>query len=182
MRLFVAVDLDDTVRKNIQDVESELASKHNNQNFVKAENLHFTLKFLGEVDEKDVTPIGKGILAAVEASAPFDLRVSGMGRFGSRKFARIVWVGVREGREEMARLSAALEKSLSKFRPAGKSTCPHITICRAKGNTAALMDDVEKLKARDFGVLKVGSIKQKSSELNTRGAVYKDIAEFRLGS
>jgi 2'-5' RNA ligase len=188
----MAVDLDEPVRAAIQAVESELAAGHKGQRFVPAENLHFTLKFLGEVADESIPAIESCIRKAVEGFRPFSLRVQGMGHFGSRKFARVLWVGVRDGREEMARLSKELEKNLSTFKKsdkppssqpasAGKFRSPHITICRPRNDTTALIQDIGIMKDRDFGAMDVKGISLKSSTLTPQGSVYEDVRAFALG-
>lgn len=181
MRLFVALELDERTRSGILEVVEELSSRHKNAKFVGPENLHFTLKFLGEVDEKDVTAVEGAIAKSVGSTKPFKLHVHGLGYFGSRRFAKVVWVGTHEGRDEMVRLASELESSLSSFRKDERPPSPHITICRPKGETLKLIEDVEKMKSRDFGFMEANSIKLKKSALTPQGAVYGDVKEFIFG-
>lgn len=181
MRLFVALEPDEKIRDGILEVVEELSSRHKNTRFVGPENLHFTLKFLGEVDEKDVTVVEGAIAKSVGSTKPFKLHVHGIGYFGSRRFAKVVWVGTHEGREELVRLASELDSNLSVFRRDEHQPSPHLTICRPKGETLKLIEDVEKMKARDFGTMNVEKIILKKSALMPKGAVYEDLKEFVFG-
>ncbi len=188
MRLFVALELDERTRSGILEVVESLSSVHKNAKFVEPENLHFTLKFLGEVDEKDVTAVEEAIARSAGSTKSFRLHVHGLGYFGSRRFAKVVWAGTHEGREELVQLAKELDKNLSVFRKDERPPSPHITICRPKtgrgcgksGETLKLIEYIEKEKSRDFGEMEAKSIKLKKSTLTPKGAVYEDLREFTL--
>lgn len=180
MRLFVAIELEGPAKQEVLKVVEELSSRHKNAKFVEPENLHFTLKFLGGVDDSRLGDVINAIEGGVSNFKPFRLRVHGMGYFGSRRFAKVVWVGSAEGREEMVKLATELESHLSSFRRDERPPSPHMTICRPKGDTTELIGDVEKERSRDFGFMDVRSIKLKKSALTPKGAVYGDVRIFRL--
>ena len=180
MRLFVAIELDRHVKSGIQEVVDRLSAVHKNAKFVEPENLHFTVKFLGEVRDDRLEDVKKAISASVSGFRPFKVTVKGLGYFGNRKAAGAVWVGAEGGHDEMVRLASRLEAGLSKFRKEERQFSAHITICRPNGDTSKLIDDIEQLGSKDFGSMEVRSIKLKKSTLTPRGPVYDDVGEFAL--
>ena len=180
MRIFVAAELDEKVRQSILEVVGELSSRHKDGSFVSQENLHFTLKFLGDVDESRLNDVISSIEQSIAGIMPFRLHVRGLGYFGSRQFAKVVWVGTHEGRDSMIELSKRLDSNLSKFREDEQEPSPHITICRPRGQTSELIADVEAMKSRDFDEMEVKGVVLKKSTLTPKGAVYEDIKTFTL--
>ena len=180
MRLFVAIELADTAREEILKVVEELSAKHNKQRFVSPDNLHFTLKFLGEVPENKIAAVENAVAESVNGIKPFIVRTQGLGFFGSRRSARVVWVGTNKGREEIIQIARNLDSRLSAFRKDEREPSPHITICRPGGDTTKLIEDVEKMKYRELGEMLVTAIKLKKSTLTPKGAVYEDVRTFEL--
>ena len=123
MRLFVAVDVSEEVRQLLWDISRDLRRRLSIRgNWVPKENYHITLMFIGERPEEEVSKIST-LLGGVEAG-PFKLRLSGIGRFGSR----VLWVGVEES-EDLYLLAKSVNTLLggdfSRFHP-------HITLARIK--------------------------------------------------
>jgi 2'-5' RNA ligase len=180
MRLFVAIELADTARLETLKVVEELSAVHNKQRFVSPDNLHFTLKFIGEVPEERVAAVEDAVAESVKGVKPFRVRTHGLGYFGSRRSARVVWIGTNKGREEIIQIARKLDSGLSSFRKDEREPSPHITICRPSGDTSKLIEDVEKMKSRELGEMVVTAIKLKKSTLMPKGAVYEDVKEFNL--
>jgi RNA 2',3'-cyclic 3'-phosphodiesterase len=180
MRLFIAIEPTEEIRQKIQEVVDGLSQKHKNQRFIGTNNLHFTLKFLGDVQESQLGALEQEITRSVRGMKPFSLHVSGMGHFGSRKFARTIWIGSREGSESFVGLAKSLEAGLASFKKGDMPPKPHITLCRPDGNTTSLMEDIDALKEHDFGTMEVRSVHLKSSILARGGAIYSDVKAFSL--
>lgn len=178
MRLFVALEPSEDVRSAILEVVEELSAIHKNARWVKPENLHFTLKFLDEVESSKLYDVMAAIEKSARAFQPFRLNVHGLGYFGRKRSANVVWVGCHEGRDDLLDLVRELEANLSKFRKEEREHSPHLTLCRCSGNTERLIDGVEKMKQRDFGAMEVRSVVLKKSDLTPRGAVYENIKVF----
>jgi len=124
MRLFVAVDVSDEVRQTLWRVSKDLQGRLRvSANWVRPENYHITLMFIGERDMKDLAHI-TNLLSGIKAFA-FELQLSGVGRFGSR----VLWVGVKHFDESLQRLSKEVNDLLggdfARFHP-------HITLARIK--------------------------------------------------
>jgi 2'-5' RNA ligase len=181
MRLFVALELDPGVRKKIQDIVISLSSKYKDLMFLRPENLHFTLKFIGEIPESGLDKIKGSIESSVNQTRPFNIHINGLGYFGPRKSPRIVWIGVSEGAQSLISLAGALESGLSSFKKEERPLSPHITICRLSRPVPWLTEEIDGVKDSDFGAMAVRSVMLKKSILKPEGAVYENIQEFALG-
>ena len=179
MRSFVAVDLDHTLVSNVTDVQSQI--RQGTIKFVEPENLHFTLKFLGEITEakaRDVTARLKEICSAFK---PFPVVLKGVGVFPSLNYMKVIWIGVES--EEFYTLSKLVDSGMAKlgFRQE-KNVVPHLTVGRVKapGNKAQLMEQVKALQSTEIGEMVVNTVKLKKSELTRKGPIYTDIEEISL--
>ena len=123
------------------------------------------------------------VVAAVEeasrAFAPFDLRLAGLGAFPSPRKARVVWVGVEDGREQLIKLASAVELKLAElnFEPEERDFKAHITIGRVKESRflGRLADGIGEIDASDLGTQRVTSVTVMQSELQREGSVYSPL-------
>src|SRR5229473_8586363 len=109
MRIFVALDIQEEIRKRLQHFMDEVRGLVPGARWVTPESLHVTLKFIGEKPETAVNQI-KEVLGSINAE-PFQIRFRGAGFFPTAKAARVFWVGI-EGEAGLADLAAKVEKSL----------------------------------------------------------------------
>src|SRR5712675_1167256 len=112
MRLFVAIDLDEAIRKKIIRFVEGVAGFAPDVRWMKPEALHLTLKFIGEFPETKLEGLKAGL--AWVRSARFDLSFSGTGFFPSAKSARVFWVGV-QGDERLQKLATAVDDAVAKL-------------------------------------------------------------------
>ncbi|MBI5625313.1 MAG: RNA 2',3'-cyclic phosphodiesterase [Elusimicrobia bacterium] len=113
MRLFIAVPVD-PIRKRVGQVVDALASKSFDIKWVRPENLHFTLRFLGELPQSKVEAIGKAMDEACRCPG-FGLRFGGISAFPNLAMPRVVWIGLKEGEPAMSRLAESLDNSLKRY-------------------------------------------------------------------
>ncbi len=127
IRLFTAIDLPADIQDRLYEMGREIKGARS----VPRQQLHLTLKFIGEVP-KDRLPAIQEALAAVSA-APFSLALQGLGRFPARGPARIVWAGCR-AESRLQQLFSALEETLEPLAITREEReyFPHITIARLK--------------------------------------------------
>lgn len=180
MRLFVAVDVENEVKDRIYSLSKALNSI-NGVKAVERENIHITLKFLGEVNEVKAEKI-KEALNSVEAE-PFKAHFYNVGFFPSKGKIRVVWVGVNEGNAEFKDLALKVENSVKRlgFRR-DKEFVAHATVARIKKpvNRDQLIKTIESFES-DFGWMEVDKFKLKQSILTPKGPIYKDLQVYRLG-
>jgi len=126
-RLFIAVNFDENTRGRLVSLRDELRNKSARGNFTNSENLHLTLIFLGECDERQAAAAKASLCAAFE---PFEIVVERVGRF-KRGGGELWWAGLRENPQlDVLRRGLFDRLSASGFAPDTRAFSPHITIGR----------------------------------------------------
>lgn len=172
MRCFIAIELTKELRQKIADVQQKLAPE--NLKPVSAGNLHVTLKFLGEIDEKKAGEVA-GKLNKLEFQK-FTLRVSGVGAFPTERYPRVVWVGCEN--LELSQLAQKITNALSGMNFEDEKFTGHITIARVKGDVE-LDKFFEENRDAEFGELAVSEFCLKKSVLGRDGPTYGTVQKFR---
>jgi len=182
MRLFIAVDLDDKLKTNVLNVQNRIRQSGADVKFVEPENLHFTLKFLGEVEEAELPEIEKRISDVLEGVKRFVIKIEGFGYFGSPGYIRTLWLDVKDGKEQLQGIAESLNRALDYIRHEKRKSNVHLTIGRVKSakNKDALIHEIEALRNVKIGEMKVKTVKLKQSILTKQGPVYKDVKVFDL--
>ena len=175
-RLFIAIDLPEQVKEAVAAIAGDLPGARR----VPREQIHLTLRFIGEVDEGMFLAI-KGVLSAVR-SAPFSLTLKGVGHFPPGRHPRVLWVGMEES-EPLRELQKMVELALIGAGVAAEERgfSPHITIARLKETPPARVAMLEE-KHQLFvaGPFPVGEFYLYSSTLTREGAIHKREATCRL--
>lgn len=184
VRCFIAVDIDrPELRARLREVQEGLASLGCDLKLVEPENIHITLRFLGEVPRGVVEGVAKA-LSGLRAQ-PFNLSLRGLGAFPSASRPRVIWVGVAEGAIELSELHHQVEELIRPvgFRPEREDFIPHVTIARVKSGRGLhrLADFVSRNSNFEVGSMMVEEVKLKRSVLTPGGPIYSDIFVKRLG-
>ena len=139
MRIFVAVFPPPAVRRALSDAARELPVV-GEVRWVRPENVHLTLKFLGDVPEDDLGHIAEALEQLRLRYGPFEAELSGFGAFPSARRARILWAGIGEGSEPLRALAGDVEASLERlgFEREDRVYVPHLTLGRARGRPVSL--------------------------------------------
>lgn len=144
--------------------QAELKSIGVGIKFVESENLHLTLKFLGEIDPALVDDI-HSIMKKIPFS-PFIISLQGVGTFPPSR-PRVIWIGITEGQDELSSIISFLNKNLKNlgFKPETRTESAHLTIGRVKFVTEkkSLINLLQKWKDHPFGKINVTSIQLKKS-------------------
>ena len=182
MRLFVAIDLDENVIERLSSIQEKFSSSDFDLKLVEPENLHLTLKFLGELQDSKLGHVEKLVSEALSGFHSFTLSFHGIGYFGSGRYMKVIWAGVNEGRDEFISLANELEAKLSFIRKDEHEPSPHLTIARIRSgrNTDRLSREVDSLRDVKVGEVRVKEIKLKKSVLTPQGPVYSDVKVFQL--
>src|SRR5437867_1335144 len=133
IRTFIAVDIDRAVRDRTVSLQDKLAEAGVAVKWVEPENLHITLLFLGEVDERDLISVCRAVDGACRGHGPFALSIEGSGAFPNNRRPKTLWVGVGQGVQELTALHDALEpplKELGCYRREDLPYSPHLTLGR----------------------------------------------------
>jgi RNA 2',3'-cyclic 3'-phosphodiesterase len=147
--------------------------------WVKPENVHLTLKFLGDVVEADLVRVTDTLGSVCERHDAFEVEPSGFGAFPSARRARILWAGVGEGAGRLTALAQDIERSLKAlgFEPEKRPYRPHLTLGRARGRPAVL--EAAGITAPGPGFT-VESVDLVESVLGAAGATYSTLASRAL--
>ncbi len=184
MRIFIAVELPDEVKKNIVELVSELKEVGSGVKWVEEKNLHITLKFLGWVEDRKVDHVVELATKAAGGTGSFKAKFEGTGTFPSGKNPRVVWVGMGEGGEKLKKLADSLEESLSNagYRSEEKEFSSHVTIGRVKEKKGVekLKEKMADFKDPKFGEAIIDHIDIMKSTLTPKGPIYERIKEVKL--
>ena len=150
---------------------------------VKAQNLHLTLKFLGDTDEALVDGILERIQHSSEGIRPFGVKLQGMGAFPSMSNIRVVWIGIEDGKP-LTEMASRLDSSLNEmgFERDRRGFKPHLTVARARGGKgmALVQDIITANAATDFGDCWMDRVILKKSVLTPKGPEYSDVRDVVL--
>jgi 2'-5' RNA ligase len=133
VRLFVALELDENAHALLADTQRRLAGLGRAVRWVSPEQIHLTLKFLGEVPDGQVAQVCRALDGLAEHEA-FEFQIEGVGTFGTHQSPRVVWVGVRMPNPPLTDLQKACEEALAGlgFPLEGRAFKPHLTLGRVK--------------------------------------------------
>lgn len=184
MRLFVSVDLPDTVADQIADLQEDLADA-SGITPTDPTQAHVTLTFLGDVDPSRVDAVIEAIERGVERAAvdPFAVSVEGIGVFPDIDYISTVWLGIADGTQQLTRLNEAIKSETMDlgFESDDHEFTPHVTIARMKhaGGKAHVQDCVREWDPV-IGQFQVDAVHLTESELQDSGPEYTTVEAFPL--
>lgn len=180
MRLFLAVFPPADVQHTAYRAADPLRIGHDNVAWVKKDNLHYTMRFLGDQDDAGLERAKAAMREAAKLRQRFGATLGGFGAFPSAKRARVLWIGMLQGAEPMRMLASALDTALAKqgFESADEGFEPHLTVgrVRAPGDWTARLLDAPTVEAR-FQVDRLQLVK---SLLAAGGSRYETLEEAKL--
>lgn len=183
MRTFVAAPVSDTILAATRDLQQWLSRGGHRLRYVSPENLHFTLKFLGEISPEDGSRLGTALASLADDFDPFQMVIGSVGGFPSMRSPRVLWVGVQIGAEQLTRLATRVETICSEQGLPGdeKPFRPHLTIARARERRPRSINLPDRILEIDLGEMTVDRVVLMRSQLGPQGAVYTPLSEIRLG-
>jgi 2'-5' RNA ligase len=177
IRVFIAVDIGESVRKKAAAMQERLSPSGGGVKWVDPASMHLTLLFLGEVEELEVVSICRIVKQQAGKLPPFTLELGGLGAFPTPRRPKILWIGVTQGAEELTRLHDALEEPLLElgcYRREDRAYSPHLTLGRLtqedRGN--AWSSILAKYAEWEGGSTEITEVLVMRSELNRDGPVY----------
>jgi 2'-5' RNA ligase len=181
-RAFIAADVEATQR--LLDLKKSLGDLGAQLKLVDLENIHLTLKFLGDTDESLVENIVEIMRASVEGVEPFTMELRGTGVFPNPNYMKVLWVGL-ENAEPLISMAKKIDNGVSKlgFRREKKGFHPHITVARVKGprRKNQVQQILKEYQNEIFGTQRVDCIRLKKSVLSREGPTYSTVEEVRFG-
>ena len=185
IRAFIAVPASDEVRHLVRDVVSGLRWAGAEVKWVEPENVHFTVKFLGNIRQEDAQKLGRGLSDALRDTGGFDVMITKAGTFpGGRKAPRVVWLGLGEGFETLKDVALKVEDACAGlgFERETRPFKAHLTIGRVRRGSPKLAELAEAVAQVEFKPLKleVDRVNLTRSRLSPRGPTYTVIESVAL--
>lgn len=180
-RVFIAVDLTDQLKEPIIRMQRELMESGVDMKPVEPENLHITLRFIGEIS-RDLVEEVKRRLATVRYGQ-FTIHMRGVGAFPNIERPRVIWVGIEEGAKDLANLHDMVMRLTGDIGERDeRDFVPHLTVARVKyvRNRDKYLEVIRKYSEVDFGRQVVDSVRLKRSVLTPRGPIYSDLMVIKL--
>ena len=182
IRSFLAIELDEELVPKILDVQNEFKKTNANIKYVPCENMHFTLKFFGNIDLDMVEDISNAVEKVIKSYSSFDLNIKKCGCFPNKNVIKVLWLGLEEG-SPIINLQKDLDKEFKKLGfKKEKNFISHLTIGRVKSpkNKNEIRKTIEKLEDIEIGQFTVSKICLKKSTLTSQGPIYENIKVFDL--
>jgi RNA 2',3'-cyclic 3'-phosphodiesterase len=188
MRLFVALTVPEAVKEAIVKAQAELrrAAPEGQVRWSRRDQLHVTLRFLGDVEPGRVGALTEALQACGHEFAPLHLRAEGLGFFPDARRPRVVWVGAQDAKDQLRELQRAVQAATAPFtaEKPEERFAGHVTLGRIKGlrrpDAEALAAAVTRAAQRQFGQWVANEIEIIRSELSPQGAQYTTLAGLGL--
>ena len=182
MRLFVALEIPSDVRERLAGLMDNLRPLAPHFKWVRAQNLHLTLKFLGEIDPAKLEAI-RAALAGLRSTPEFELRYRGLGFCPNEKRPRVFWAGIDAG-PELAKLATTIDDRVAKLGVPreDRAFSAHLTLARLDGHPLPVpfRDAFSKYAKEEFGTVRVMQFHLIESKLKSTGAEYTTLQSFAL--
>ena len=181
MRCFLGIEITDEIRKGAAEIQEKIKSSEADIKFVELENLHFTVKFLGDVEKIEIVKaVAEDVAKKYE---PFEIEVGGIVAQPSINYIRNFGLGVCKGEKKFVELLREINKKLDMIRKEGREPKPHLTLGRVRSakNKERLKRILAELKGVKIGKMEINEIVLYRSELKQTGPVYSILDRFKFG-
>jgi 2'-5' RNA ligase len=187
MRCFIAIDIDEEIRNALGDLQQKLRKgvdvKKSDLKWVNPDNIHLTLKFLGEIKDEKAAEVCNIVKAVAGRHKSFELDIESVGHFGGRS-PKVLWVGTGRGKENLLKLQEDIEKSLASagWPEETREFAGHLTLCRIRNSAAGMKIAQVSENCKDFkvGTISADSVCVYQSELKPSGPVYTVLGSYEL--
>jgi 2'-5' RNA ligase len=183
IRTFIAVFPPKEVSLRVEDQVGEVRSSSSDAKWVPAENLHFTLRFLGSLPEERLDFLARCVAESVVEEAPFELTLSGLGAFPSATRPRVLWVGTSMGAERLTAIARNVEAALRRegFGKADRPFTPHLTVARwRRPQRFPKVTEIIESTSLEAGPFRVEAVHVMESKLRPQGPIYTSRAACPL--
>jgi 2'-5' RNA ligase len=188
MRVFIGIWPPTDVLNTLVGAQDELArlTSRGVLRLTKAEQIHLTLRFLGEVREDQIEALSASLRAGVETMPDFHLRLSSLGAFPTPEQARVIWSGVDRDVEPLMKLQAIVDAAAGPFagQPAGELFRPHLTVARTRQPRSPerrqIARAIEQIRFVRRDPWPAEAVRLVRSRLDPEGSRYETIVEIPL--
>ncbi|MCS7111797.1 MAG: RNA 2',3'-cyclic phosphodiesterase [Sulfolobales archaeon] len=188
VRAFIAIEIEDRdTLINIIKVRDVLANLGLDIKPVEDENLHITMRFLGEISAHTIEEIKKLLISIPSIMKSFSVTIKGIGAFPNVMRPRVIWAGITDGADKLTLIREFIDRELVKMRLSDvhkdqHGFSPHITLARVRSlkNVERFQKLYTEYQDYLFGVSPISIIKLKQSILTPRGPIYRDIFSVKI--
>lgn len=185
MRLFIAIELNEQTRTELANIQGKLKQSGADAKWVEPQNIHLTLKFLGDVEENKIQYIKDALNAIAGRIKIFSISLSEIGCFPNMNSPRVIWAGVKKGAIESAKLASDIEEKLSElgFAKENRPFSAHLTLGRMRSpkGKQKLKEITEALNKTGGAINRASSVIDRiilfQSTLTPAGAIYTNLYE-----
>jgi RNA 2',3'-cyclic 3'-phosphodiesterase len=183
MRCFIAIEIPSEVKSAFVELQNDLRGAGADVAWTNPDNVHLTLKFLGEIDKKLVSKVEQVCLETISSMSPFNLSINRIGLFPNERHPRVLWIGLGGEIETLEKLQERLDERLADigFEIEEKDFQPHLTVGRIRSNKnlreMLKRSDGYSLPTLSFVVEEIVLMK---SDLLSSGACYSELAKARM--
>lgn len=198
MRTFIAVDLPVHLKKQMDALQTQIqgvlrpSGDERALNWVNVEKMHLTLRFLGEIDNRQRECLAHRLHKVVQAQSPFGLHLTGIGAFPNWPRMRVLWTGIEGDLAQLKQLQTDVEKVARScgFAAEDRAFSPHITLARVDRNAANrqvqhmgefLRGWAQPSAKQKWGAWRVDKLIHMQSQLQSNGAIYTPLHHFPFG-
>ncbi|MHB1457349.1 MAG: RNA 2',3'-cyclic phosphodiesterase [Armatimonadota bacterium] len=185
IRIFLAVILPDEIKSALANVSRELQVSGADVKWVKPENYHITMKFLGDVKPEMLNVIIGCVKTALKDTQSFSIKIHGAGAFMKHGVPGVIWAGIDQNSGQLGIISGRVDDLLSTlgFEKENRAFSAHITLGRARsaGGAEKLRDLLVSMKDISIGCMNVNSISIMKSDLKPDGPVYCILQTIEIG-
>ncbi len=181
VRTFVALDIDNVVRSRALQLIDYFRQARADVKWVEPENLHITLKFLGDVPSREIYHVCQAVQKAAASIEPFSICVQGAGAFPDALRPRTIWLGLTSGLQELGELHRRVEDALFElgYPREGRPFKAHLTLGRVRRSSpglARLAQLIHEQADYEAAATSVEEVVVYSSELSPDGPSYEPLA------
>jgi 2'-5' RNA ligase len=184
MRCFIAIPLPTDTHQELSKIQSQLKETEADVGWVRSDNIHLTLKFLGEVEETKIKTISQELKKLISKHTCFETMLGKLGTFPTLSNPRVIWIGVSKNEDKINKLQQNIEEILEPlgFAKETRFFHSHLTLgrVRSKKNIQKLIEKIKILPFPQFKPITVDRIILFQSILKPTGAEYTALNEFQL--
>lgn len=187
MRVFIAIDIDEVIKEDLADLQSELQGKvdikKGDAKWINPNNMHLTLKFLGDTKDAQVVEVCNIAKDVASRHKKLDINVETVGHFGGNS-ARVLWIGAGHDCDGLLELQQDLEEQLAEagWPRENRKYSAHLTLCRVRNSKAGFKLAQLTASYKDFklGTISADAISVYQSELTPKGPIYTVLGRYEL--